>query len=104
MYAVIRSGGKQYRVQVGDVVRIERLAGDVGSALVFDEVLAVGGNDAPTLGQPTIGGASVRASITGQGRAKKIHIYQYKRRKNSNRRRMGHRQNFTSVKIEAIDA
>lgn len=104
MYAVIRSGGKQYRVQVGDVVRVERLAGDVGSTVVFDEVLAIGGNDSPTVGRPTVGGASVRGSILEQDRGKKIHIYQYKRRQNSNRRRMGHRQDFTSVKIEAIEA
>jgi len=104
MFAVIKTGGKQVRVQVGDVVRVETLEGDVGSEVVFDSVLMVGEGENARVGAPTVDNAAVRGAIVDHGRAKKIHIYTYKRRQNSNRRRQGHRQNFTSVKIEAIDA
>jgi large subunit ribosomal protein L21 len=102
MYAVIESGSKQLRVEVGDVVEVERLAGDVGDAVVFDRVLMVGG-DSPVVGSPTVAEARVRGSIVSQGRGPKIHIYTYKRRQNSNRKRQGHRQGFTAVKIDKID-
>ena len=103
MYAVIETGGKQVRVQVGDVVQVEKLAGDIGSEIVFDRVLMLGG-DSARVGSPTVESASVRGSIVGQGRGPKIIIYTYKPRQNSNRKRAGHRQDFTAVKIEAIDA
>jgi len=103
MYAVIESGGKQLKVEVGQVVRVETLAGGVGDSIVFDRVLLIGG-DSPSVGAPTVGNASVRGSIVEHGRGKKIHLYTYKPRQNSNRKRSGHRQNFTAVKIEAIDA
>lgn len=104
MFAVIETGGKQVRVQVGDQVRVETLDGDVGSEIVFDRVLMVGEGEGVQVGSPAVEGASVRASIVEQGRAKKIRIYTYKPRKNSNRRRMGHRQNYTAVEIKSIDA
>jgi len=104
MFAVIETGGKQVRVQVGDLVRVETLEGDVGSEVVFDRVLMVGEGEGARIGSPSVDGATVRGSIVEQGRAKKILIYTYKRRKNSNRRRMGHRQNYTAVQIQSIDA
>jgi large subunit ribosomal protein L21 len=104
MYAVIESGGRQFRVQVGDVVQVQRLEGEVGGPVVFDRVLMLGGDDDARLGKPTVDGAAVRGSIVEHGRGKKIRIYTFKRRQNSNRRRMGHRQDYTAVKIEAIEA
>ena len=104
MYAVIETGGKQVRVRVGDVVEVESLAGDPGGEVLFDRVLLVGGDDDITLGSPTIEGAQVKGSIVDHGRSKKILIYTYKRRQNSNRKRAGHRQNYTTVKIESINS
>ena len=102
MYAVIRTGGRQHRVQVGEIVRVDRLDGDAGEAVVFDQVLAVGEGDAVSLGNPTVAGASVNATVVEQGRGKKVLIFRYRPRKNSSRRRAGHRQDYTAVKIEAI--
>jgi large subunit ribosomal protein L21 len=104
MYAVIESGGRQLRVQVGEVVRVQRMDGDLGAPVVFDRVLMLGGEDESRLGTPVVDGAAVRASIVEHGRDKKIRIYTYKRRQNSNRKRMGHRQDFTAVKIESIES
>ncbi len=104
MYAVIEAGGRQVRVEVGDVVRVDHLSGDVGSEVVFDRVLLVGSDEGPKIGTPTVEAAAVRGSIVEQGRGKKVLIYTYKRRKNSNRRSRGHRQDFTAVKIDSIDA
>ena len=104
MYAVIQTGGKQHRVQIGEVVRVERLEADAGAAVVFDQVLAVGEGDAVKLGAPMVSGASVRGTVVEQGRAKKVLIYRYRPRQNASRRRGGHRQDYTAVKIEAIEA
>ena len=104
MFAVIQTGGKQLRVQIGDLVRVESLDADVGSEVIFDHVLMVGEGEGARVGTPAVDGATVRGSVVEQGLGKKIRIYTYKRRKNSNRRRMGHRQAFTAVKIESIDA
>jgi len=104
MYAVIETGGKQLRVQIGEVVKVESLPGDVGAPVTFDQVLMVGGDETAKVGRPNLDGAQVTGSIVEQGRARKIVIYTYKRRKNSNRKRQGHRQNYTAVKIESIDA
>ena len=104
MFAVIETGGKQYRVQQGDVVRVESLAGDAGDTVAFENVLMIGDGDSSQVGNPTVEGARVKGTVVDQGRAKKILIYTYKRRKNSNRKRAGHRQNFTAVKIDAIEA
>ena len=102
MYAVIQTGGKQLRVEVGQVVEVESLPGEAGSEVVFDRVLMLGGDEV-RLGAPTIEGASVKGSVMGHDRHKKVRIYTYKRRQNSNRKQGGHRQNYTAVKIESID-
>jgi large subunit ribosomal protein L21 len=99
-YAVIRTGGKQYRVAPGDLVRIERLPGDVGAAVEFTEVLLTGG-DTVRVGTPLVEGALVRAQIVSQSRDRKILVYKKKRRKNYRRRR-GHRQSITTVRVTEI--
>jgi len=101
-YAVIRTGGKQYRVAAGDLLRIERLAGDVGAAVEFGEVLLTsGGEGAVRIGTPLVEGALVRGEIVSQTRARKILIFKKKRRKNYRRRR-GHRQFITTVRVTEI--
>jgi large subunit ribosomal protein L21 len=100
-YAVIRTGGKQYRVAPGDVVRVERLEGDVGTPVEFTEVLLTGGDGALRIGTPLVEGARVRGQIVQQGRARKILIFKKKRRKNYRRRR-GHRQAITTVRVMEI--
>ena len=103
-YAVIRTGGKQYRVAPGSVVRIERLDGDVGATVEFPEVLLAGSDDAEApvrIGTPLVEGAVVRGQIVAQGRDRKILVYKKKRRKNYRRRR-GHRQSITTVRVTEI--
>ena len=104
MFAVIETGGKQYRVQKGDVVRVESRAGSAGDPIEFENILMIGDGESSRVGNPTVEGARVKGTVVDQGRAKKILIYTYKRRKNSNRKQAGHRQNYTEVKIEAIEA
>jgi large subunit ribosomal protein L21 len=100
-YAVIRTGGKQYRVSPGDLLRLERLEGDVGSAVEFAEVLLAAADDAVRIGTPLVTGARVRGTIVAQGRDRKILIFKKKRRKNYRRRR-GHRQSITTVRVTEI--
>ncbi|HWP66215.1 MAG TPA: 50S ribosomal protein L21 [Candidatus Limnocylindria bacterium] len=100
-YAVIRTGGKQYRVAPGDVVRIERLGGDVGSAVEFTEVLIAADDAGIRVGRPLVDGARVRGEIVAQTRDRKVLVYKKKRRKNYRRRR-GHRQYLTSVRVTEI--
>ena len=100
-YAVIRTGGKQYRVAPGDVLRVERLAGDVGADVEFGEVLMAAADGAVRIGTPLVEGARVRAQIVEQGRARKILVFKKKRRKNYRRRR-GHRQAITTVRVTEI--
>ena len=102
MYAVIKTGGKQYRVRGGDVIRVEKLAGGVGDSVEFDEVLMVGGEKV-AVGTPTVTGAKVSAEIVAQDRAKKIIVFKKKRRKNY-RRKYGHRQPYTELKITGVSA
>jgi large subunit ribosomal protein L21 len=102
MFAVIRTGGKQYKVAKDDVLVIEKVAGDVGSTLKIEEVLMLGG-DAPKHGAPLIAGASVAAEILEHGKGEKVIAFKKKRRKNTHRKR-GHRQHFTKVKITGISA
>ena len=102
MFAVIRTGGKQYKVAKDDVLTIEKVTGDVGSELKLGEVLMVGG-DAPKTGAPLVKGASVTAEIVSQGRGEKVVAFKKKRRKNTHRKR-GHRQEFTQIKITGISA
>jgi large subunit ribosomal protein L21 len=97
------SGGKQYRVQEGDVLRLEKLDGEVGASVSFDQVLMVGNGDEVQLGQPVLEGATVHASIVEQDKAKKILVFKFKRRKRY-RRKLGHRQPYTAVRIDRIEA
>ena len=101
MYAVIKTGGKQYRVAADDVLKIEKIAGDAGSQVNFDQVLMVGGEGAPKVGTPFISGAKVSAEVVEQGRGPKVIAFKKRRRKNSRRKR-GHRQELTTVKITGI--
>ena len=100
MYAVIKTGGKQYRVAQGDRLRVEKLAGSVGDTVTFGEVLLVGG-DALKIGAPLVAGAKVEAKVIAQDRAKKIIVFKFRRRKNY-RRKTGHRQPFTTLQITDI--
>jgi large subunit ribosomal protein L21 len=100
MFAVIRTGGKQYRVAAEDVIKVDKVRGNPGEIVQFGEVLVVGG-DSVTLGQPTISGASVAAEVLEQGRGPKIIAFKKRRRKNSRRKR-GHRQEFTLVRVTEI--
>lgn len=102
MYAVIKTGGKQYRVSEGDTLRVEKLEGDVGASIELDDVLMIGG-DAVKVGKPTVSGAKVTAEITAQDRAKKVIVFKMKRRKRY-RRKAGHRQHYTELKITGISA
>jgi large subunit ribosomal protein L21 len=102
MYAVIETGGKQYRVSEGDTIRVEKLGGAIGEKVEFDKVLMVGGEKV-AIGKPHISGAKVRAEIVDEDRAKKIIVFKFRRRKNY-RRKNGHRQPFTAVKITGIQA
>ena len=103
MFAVIQTGGKQHRVQVGDVVRVESLPGAAGEAVVFDRVLLVGDGGSVRVGRPSVEGVRVKGTVMEQGRGEKLLVYTFKKRKNSNRKRRGHRQGYTAVKIEAIE-
>jgi len=100
MFAVIRTGGKQYRVAAEDLIKVDKVRGNPGEIVQFGEVLVVGG-DSITLGQPTIAGASVAAEVIEQGRGPKIIAFKKRRRKNSRRRR-GHRQEFTLLRVTEI--
>ncbi len=100
MYAVIATGGKQYKVSEGDIITIEKLGKEAGDSVVFDQVLAVN-DDKLVVGNPTVEGASVKATVVENGRAKKVIVYKYKR-KTGYHKKNGHRQSYTKVKIENI--
>jgi len=102
MYAVFKTGGKQYRVAAGDQLRVEKLPGNAGDTVTFDQVLMVGG-EALKLGKPLLGGAKVEAKILTQGLGKKLIVFKFRRRKNY-RRKNGHRQPFTALQIVNIVA
>lgn len=104
MFAVIKTGGKQYKVAEGDELEIEKLAADAGDAVSFDEVLMIGGEDGVTVGAPRIDGASVAAEIVEQFRGSKTINFKRRRRKHSSARRKGHRQHLTRVRITGITA
>jgi large subunit ribosomal protein L21 len=101
MYAVVKTGGKQYRVNEGDVIHVEKLTADVGSKIDFDRVLLVGEGEQVKVGTPVVDGASVTGIVVEQDRHRKIVVFKMKRRKNY-RRKQGHRQDFTGVRIEKI--
>ena len=103
MYAVIRSGGKQYRVSQGGSVRVEKLDGEVGSSITLDDVLMIGGEGDIKIGTPTVDGAQVTGTIVDQGRGKKIRVFKMKRRKGY-RRTQGHRQDYTEIRVDAISS
>jgi large subunit ribosomal protein L21 len=103
MYAVIATGGKQYRVAQGDVLRIEKLDAEAGAAVEFDNVLMVGSGDDVKVGTPTVEGGKVTATIKSHGRGEKIMIIKFRRRKH-HRKQMGHRQDYTEVEITGISA
>jgi len=101
MYAVIKSGGKQYRVESGAQVRVESLAADVGAAVAFEEVLLVGGGESVKVGAPLVSGAKVKATVVSHGRGDKVKIFKLRRRKHY-QKTQGHRQNYTEVRIDDI--
>ena len=102
-YAIIETGGKQYRVAVGDTIIVEKLDGDAGDEVTFEKVLLVGGEGAAKVGAPYVDGASVTASLDGQGKGDKIVVFKYKPKKRYPRR-IGHRQLQTELTITAINA
>jgi len=103
MYAIVRTGGKQYQVACGDQVRVEKLEGNVGDTVALEDVLMIVNGDEVTVGQPVVENARVTAKIAEQGRAKKVIIFKKKRRKGYKLKK-GHRQSFTALKIEEISA
>ena len=102
MYAIIETGGKQYKVSEGDIITIEKLGIEAGEKVTFDQVLAVSGDDLK-IGNPTVDGATVDATVVKEGRGKKVIVYKYKR-KTGYHKKNGHRQSYTQVKIEKINA
>ncbi len=102
MYAVVRTGGKQVRIQPGQVVRVEKIDGAVGASVELSEVLMIGGEGAAKVGTPLVDGARVLTTIAEQGRGKKVRLFKLKRRKGY-RRKQGHRQSYTALKVESIE-
>jgi large subunit ribosomal protein L21 len=102
MYAIVSTGGKQYKIEEGQTLRVEKLAGAVGEAVSFDKVLFLSDGQQVTIGQPELENVMVKGHIVDQGKSKKIIVFKYKRRKRY-RRKQGHRQLFTAVKIDSIE-
>lgn len=103
MYAVMVTGGKQYRVMKGEVLRVEKLDAEAGSSVDFDQVLMVGDGEKITVGAPTVAGAKVSAAVKAHGRADKVRIVKFRRRKH-HRKQQGHRQHYTEIEITGISA
>ena len=103
MYAVVKTGGKQYRVSEGDVLFVEKLIAEVDSTVELTEILAVSNGETLTVGKPMVEGAKVLAKVVAQGKAKKVIVFKYKRKKDY-RRKNGHRQPYTKILIEKIEA
>jgi len=101
MYAVIKTGGKQYRVAAGEKIKVEQIAADVGQEIVIDQVLAVGDGDALRVGTPLVSGAKVTATVLAHGKHDKVRIFKMRRRKHY-QKRQGHRQQFTELQIALI--
>lgn len=101
MYAVVKTGGKQYRVSPGEKLKVEQIPADIGSEIVLDQVLMVADGDIVTLGTPVVAGASVKAKVLSQGRGKKVTIFKMRRRKHY-QKHQGHRQNYTELEIQSI--
>ena len=103
MYAVIKTGGKQYKVVAGETIKVEQIAADVGQEIVIDQVLAVGSGADLTVGSPLVAGATVKATVLAQGKHDKVHIFKMRRRKHY-RKSQGHRQTYTELQISAVTA
>jgi large subunit ribosomal protein L21 len=103
MYAVIKTGGKQYRVAAGEKLKVEQIPADVGAEITIDQVLMVGEGESVKIGAPLVSGASVKATVLSQGRHDKIKIFKMRRRKHY-QKHQGHRQNYTELRIDAINA
>ncbi len=101
MYAVIKTGGKQYKVAPGEKLKVEQIPADVGAQVVLDQVLMVGDGESVRLGQPTLAGTTVKATVVAHGRGEKLQIFKMRRRKNYHRNQ-GHRQGFTELQIDGI--
>ena len=101
MYAVVKTGGKQYKVAPGENLKVEQIPADVGAEVILDQVLLVGEGEAVRLGQPTVAGATVKATVIAHGRGEKIRIFKMRRRKHY-QKHQGHRQNYTELKIDSI--
>lgn len=102
MYAVVKTGGKQYKVQEGQTVRVEKIDGDVGQSIRLDQVLMFSDGETVTVGQPVLGDVAVNGQIVCQDKARKVIVFKYKRRKRY-RRKQGHRQPFTAIRIDSIE-
>ncbi len=103
MYAVIKTGGKQYRVSAGQKIKVEQMPVDVGSEITLDQILMVGEGESVKIGTPVVDGASVKATVLSQGRHDKVKIFKMRRRKHY-MKRQGHRQNYTEIRIDTISA
>ncbi len=103
MYAVIKTGGKQYRIAAGEKLKIEQIPADIGQEITLDEVLSVGEGDQIKIGTPHVDGAVVKATVLAQGRHDKVKIFKMRRRKHY-QKRQGHRQNYTEIRIDSISA
>ncbi len=103
MYAVIKTGGKQYKVAAGEKIKVEQIPADIGTELTLDQVLAVGEGESMKFGTPTVEGATVQATVLAQGRHKKVKIFKMRRRKHY-QKRQGHRQNYTELEIVSVNA
>jgi len=101
MYAVVKTGGKQYRITPGEKLKVEQISADVGAEVVLDQVLMVGDGDSVRLGQPTLAGTTVKATVVSHGRGDKVTIFKMRRRKHY-QKHQGHRQNYTELKIDSI--
>jgi large subunit ribosomal protein L21 len=103
MYAVIKTGGKQYRVAPGEKLKIEQIPADIGSEIVLDQILMVADGEAVTVGTPLVSGATVKATVVAHGRGEKVQIFKMRRRKHY-QKHQGHRQNYTEIRIDGIAA
>ena len=103
MYAVVKTGGKQYRVAAGEKLKVEQIPADIGSEVVLDQVLLVGNGDAVTVGKPLVAGASVVTKVVAHGRGDKVRIFKMRRRKHY-QKHQGYRQNYTELSVESINA
>ncbi len=102
MYAIVNTGGKQYKVRQGDILKVEKIPGEIGSPVSFDKILMFSDGEKVDIGRPMLDHVTVKGHIVEQGKAKKIIVFKYKRRKRY-RRKLGHRQRYTAVKIDSIE-